>query len=101
VPFVKGKVNRFRWVLVLLTTTAVFLIGNQLLIRGMGVGIRGVENEFFPFYVMVADSARTGRLVLWTPGPMGFPDWVKDRRQVLKYSPENSTLNPTTRQVSF
>lgn len=65
VSFLKGELVRFRWLLAILATTAVFFIANHLLIRGLGVGLWDVDTQFLSFQVLVADFARAGHLVLW------------------------------------
>lgn len=55
------------WVVGGLVVAAVFLVANQLIVRGVAVGIWDADGEMFPFQVLVSDFARAGRFVLWDP----------------------------------
>src|SRR5918996_2880809 len=55
------------WSVWLLIVTGVFLAANQMLVRGVAVGTWDVDGQFYPYYVLVADHARAGRLVQWHP----------------------------------
>src|SRR4051794_2333175 len=50
-----------------LIITAVFIISNHLLVRGIGAGIWDADGQFLPYQVFVADHIRTGKLVSWDP----------------------------------
>ena len=49
----------------------VFVLANHLLVRGHAVGVWDAEHQFFPFFTLVADHARAGRLVSWDPWSNG------------------------------
>jgi hypothetical protein len=79
-------VSRSRWVLWLWIATVVFLIANQALVRGRGVGLWDAETAFYPYQALVADHARAGRFVSWDPWSSGgLP--ASGEPQVGAYSP--------------
>ena len=53
-----------RWIVLL---ALVFVSINNLPVRGRAVPIWDARDSFFPFFVLVADHARAGRLVSWDP----------------------------------
>ncbi|HYV07755.1 MAG TPA: hypothetical protein VFB82_24395, partial [Blastocatellia bacterium] len=55
------------WGVAALVVAAVFLLANQLVLRGIAVGIYDADGEMFPFQVLVSDFARSGRFLLWDP----------------------------------
>src|SRR5262249_21419052 len=60
-----------QWWMWLLIVTAVFLISNHLLVRGLAVGVWDVNDSYYPYQVLVADFARAGRLLQWDPWSNG------------------------------
>src|ERR1043166_6141508 len=48
--FVREGMVEFRWLIWLLVTTDLFLIANNLLVRGLAVGIWDVDGYFYPYY---------------------------------------------------
>jgi hypothetical protein len=63
----REALHTFRWLVWLLIATDLFLVSNHLLVRGLGVAIWDADSYFYPYYVLVADYARAGRLVHWNP----------------------------------
>ena len=61
----------YSWALAGLTVLAVFLLSNQLLVRGLAVGIWDAEGELYPFQALVSDFARSGRFLYWDPWSNG------------------------------
>src|SRR4051794_16964621 len=49
----------------------VFLSINSLLVRGDVTATSDGDGYFFPYYVLVADFARAGKLLLWDPWSNG------------------------------
>ncbi|HEY3064994.1 MAG TPA: hypothetical protein VGL09_04340, partial [Methylomirabilota bacterium] len=64
-------VLRHRWWIVAGFTTFVFLAANNLLVRGIAPGKWDVDGQFYPYFVLVADHARSARLVTWDPWTQG------------------------------
>ncbi|HSF39165.1 MAG TPA: hypothetical protein VLT87_05180 [Thermoanaerobaculia bacterium] len=62
-----GEAARWSWGLATLLAAALFLLSNHLLIRGRARGIWDADSQFFPYQVLVADSARAGHLFYWDP----------------------------------
>ena len=65
------SVGSSQWFVWLGIATAVFLVSNQALLRGRAVGIWDAESVFYPYQVLVADHARSGRVVSWDPWSSG------------------------------
>jgi hypothetical protein len=55
------------WWMASFAVAAVFLLANQLIVRGLAVGIWDADGEMFPFQVLVSDFARSGRFIHWDP----------------------------------
>ncbi|HYO13492.1 MAG TPA: hypothetical protein VE685_09890, partial [Thermoanaerobaculia bacterium] len=86
---------RRSWGLAVLLAAALFLLSNHLLIRGRARGIWDADGQFFPHQVLVADSARAGRLFYWDPwSNAGLP--VFGDPQVGLLSPVNLGLGLLT-----
>ncbi|HSF34462.1 MAG TPA: hypothetical protein VLK82_28895, partial [Candidatus Tectomicrobia bacterium] len=66
----------------------VFLIANFKLVRGEAVGVWDAFDFFGPYYSLIADHARSGRLVLWDP-------WVGGGSPAFA-EPQLGTLSPFT-----
>ena len=49
----------------------VFLLLNHLLVQGVVTATSDADGYFYPYYVLVADFARAGRLLLWDPWSSG------------------------------
>ncbi|HEX7185064.1 MAG TPA: hypothetical protein VF756_24765 [Thermoanaerobaculia bacterium] len=82
---------RWSWGLAVFVLTALFLLSNHLLIRGRAVGVWDADTQFFPYQVLVADSARAGRFLYWDPwSNAGLP--VFGDPQVGLLSPVNRAL---------
>jgi hypothetical protein len=71
-----------------LVVAAVFLLANQLIVRGVAVGIWDADGEMFPFQVLVSDFARAGRFLLWDPWSDGGLPLASDP-SVGAFSPVN------------
>ncbi|MFY9611625.1 MAG: hypothetical protein WAU45_23805 [Blastocatellia bacterium] len=68
-----GQVIRweYSWWIAGLVVAAVFLLANQIILRGIAVGIWDAEGSFYPFQVLLADYAQQGRLLHWDPWSNG------------------------------
>jgi hypothetical protein len=65
------------WLLVGLFLTSVFLINNRELVSGARVQIWDAWSFYTPAFSLVADHARSGRLLLWDPWLAGgTPDFA-------------------------
>src|SRR5215203_2080347 len=98
--FVGDTLLSFRWSTWALMVTVVFLLANQLLVRGVGVGKWDADGQFYPYYVLVADHARAARLVQWDPwSNAGLP--MLGDPQVGAFSPINVALGLLTGGTSW
>jgi hypothetical protein len=89
--FIKDALVKFNWPLWVLITTVLFLIANHLLVRGLAVGIWDVDGAYYPYQILVADSARAGSFIHWDPwSNAGRP--ILGDPQVGVFSPLNFTL---------
>ncbi|MEK6299105.1 MAG: hypothetical protein AABO41_00160 [Acidobacteriota bacterium] len=83
-----------------LAVAAVFLLANQLIVRGIAVGIWDAEGELFPFQVVVADFVRSGRFVHWDPwSDAGLP--LASDPSVGAFSPLNLAVGLLTGGTSL
>lgn len=88
------------WWLCGLAVAAVFLLANQLIVRGIAVGIWDAEGELFPFQVVVADFVRAGRFVHWDPwSDAGLP--LASDPSVGAFSPLNLAIGLLTGGTSL
>ena len=83
------------WRVWLLLVTLIFLLANQLLVRGVAVGKWDAVGQFLPYYVLVADHARAARFVEWDPWSSGGLLLLGDP-QVGAFSPINVALGLLT-----
>jgi len=83
------------WGMAALITAAFFLFSNQLIARGLAVGIWDADGEMFPFQVLVSDFARAGQLIHWDPWSDGGIPLASDP-SVGAYSPVNLTVGLIT-----
>jgi hypothetical protein len=83
------------WRLWALIVTVVFLLANQLLVRGVAVGRWDVDGQFYPYYVLVADHARAARFVQWDPWTNGGLPALADP-QIGAFSPLTTLLGLLT-----
>jgi hypothetical protein len=90
----------FPWPIWVLLVTVVFLLANQLLVRGVAVGRWDVDGQFYPYYVLVADHARAARFVQWDPWSNGGLPMLGDP-QVGVFSPMNFVLGLLTGGTSW
>ena len=80
------RLRRSQWIVWLWIATVVFLVANHALVRGLGVGLWDAEGLFYPYQVLVADHARSGRFVSWDPwSSAGLP--ASGEPQMGAYSP--------------
>lgn len=97
-----GQVKRWddSWWMANLAVIVVFLIANQLLVRGLAVGIWDADGEMFPFQVLVSDFARSGRFIHWDPwSDGGLP--LSGDPSVGAFSPLNLTVGLITGGTSL
>src|SRR5215217_5661772 len=98
-PFTKALIDYTRvgssWPVWLLLVTLVFLAANQLLVRGIAVGIWDADGQFYPYFVLVADHARAGRFIQWDPWSNGGLPLLGDP-QVGAFSPIHIVLGVVT-----
>ncbi len=87
--------SKFRWLLWVLITTAVFLGSNHLLVRGLAVGIWDADGAYYPYQALVADYARAGRFLHWDPWASGGLPLSGDP-QVGAFSPLNLIVGVLT-----
>ena len=83
------------WGIAALITAAFFLFSNQLIARGLAVGIWDADGEMLPFQVVVSDFARAGQLIHWDPWSDGGIPLASDP-SVGAYSPVNLTVGLIT-----
>ena len=88
------------WVIGGLVVVSVFLLANQLIVRGVAVGIWDADGEMFPFQVLVSDFARAGRFVLWDPWSDGGLPIASDP-SVGAFSPVNLAVGLLTGGTSL
>lgn len=68
----------FAWLCAVAGLLAVFLIANHRLVTGAAVPLWDADLAFAPYYGLVADYARAGRLLLWNPWTnAGSPDFAE------------------------
>ncbi|MBA2459275.1 MAG: hypothetical protein H0V43_10025 [Gemmatimonadales bacterium] len=94
-PFVLDTLLRFHWPVSVVVVTVVFLMANQMLLRGAAVGRWDADGQFYPYYVLVADYARAMRLVQWDPWSNGGLPILGDP-QLGAFSPVNIGLGLLT-----
>ena len=83
-----AKQPAWMWVAVVLLLAVVFVFGNWPAVSGRAAGIWDAESFFAPSFTLVADHARTGRIVLWNPWQSGgSPDFAE---------PELGSASPLT-----
>src|SRR5215471_10104278 len=88
------------WIVAVLAVGTVFLLTNQLLVRGIAVGIWDAEDSYYPFQVVVADHAKQGRLLHWDPwSSAGVP--LGSNPEVGAYSPLNLAIGLLTGGTSL
>jgi hypothetical protein len=83
------------WGMAALISASVFLFSNQLIVRGLAVGIWDADGEMFPFQALVSDFARAGKLIHWDPWSDGGIALASDP-SVGAYSPLNVTVGLIT-----
>lgn len=66
-PAPTPRLYRHPWVLAATATTLVFLLANLGLLLGHEKPLWDAGNQFYPFFSLIADAARQGRLVFWDP----------------------------------
>jgi len=97
-----GIVKRWEhsWWIATFAVGTVFLIANQLVVRGLAVGIWDADGEMFPFQVLVSDFARAGRFIHWDPwSDGGLP--LSGDPSVGAFSPVNLLIGLITGGTSF
>jgi dolichyl-phosphate beta-glucosyltransferase len=92
--------ERLRWWAWAMVALAVFLTANHLLVRGRAVGLWDADSQFFPYFALIADYARAGRLLGWDPWTNGgLPTFAEP--QVGALSPINNLLALLTGGTSY
>lgn len=77
-PFRLLRSGRVLWGLAASLCLAVFLFATWPLVRGRIAPIYDADGFFVPYYTLVADFARQGRLLLWNPWTSGgAPDYIE------------------------
>jgi len=75
---IENKYQKFYWIIAGICLLLIFLCSNYRLIFGMAAPIWDAGKQFEPYYTLIADFTRSGKLLTWNPWMnSGSPDFIE------------------------
>jgi len=96
----RNTLVKYGWPIATAFLTIIFFGSNYLLLQGKAVGIWDANDQFYPYQALIADYARAGRIVNWSPwSNTGTP--LSGDPQAGTFSPLNIIIGYATGGTSY
>ncbi len=96
----RNALIKYGWPIATAFLAIIFFGSNYLLLQGKAVGIWDANDQFYPYQALIADYARAGRIVNWSPwSNTGTP--LSADPQAGTFSPLNFIIGYATGGTSY